>query len=30
VTLFRDGRALVRGASRPEEARSIYARYLGH
>lgn len=30
VTLFRDGRALIRGASRPEEARSVYARYIGH
>ncbi len=29
VTLFRNGRALIRGASRPEEARSIYARYIG-
>lgn len=29
VTLFRDGRAIIKGATRPEEARTIYARYIG-
>lgn len=29
LTVFADGRAIVTGTSRPERARSIYARYLG-
>lgn len=29
LTVFADGRAIVRGTSRPEIARSIYAKYVG-
>jgi adenylyltransferase/sulfurtransferase len=29
LTLFRDGRAIVKGTSDPDKARSIYARYVG-
>jgi molybdopterin-synthase adenylyltransferase len=29
LTLFADGRAIVRGTSRPEVARAVYARYIG-
>lgn len=29
LTLFPDGRAIVRGTSRPDEARAFYARYVG-
>lgn len=29
ITLFADGRAIVRGTRRPERARAIYARYIG-
>lgn len=29
LTLFADGRAIVRGTSRPEIARAVYARYIG-
>lgn len=29
LTLFRDGRAIVKGCDRPEVARGIYARYIG-
>ncbi|MBK7405134.1 MAG: ThiF family adenylyltransferase [Phycisphaerales bacterium] len=29
LTIFRDGRAIVKGTGRPERARSIYARYIG-
>lgn len=29
ITLFPDGRALVKGAADPAQARSIYARYIG-
>ncbi len=29
LTLFRDGRAIVKGTSRPERARSVYAKYVG-
>jgi adenylyltransferase/sulfurtransferase len=29
VTVFRDGRAIIKGTCEPEEARSIYARYIG-
>jgi len=29
LTVFPDGRALVRGTSKPEEARAAYARYIG-
>jgi len=29
VTLFRDGRAIIKGTSSPEEGRTIYARYIG-
>lgn len=28
-TLFRDGRAIIQGASEPDEGRSAYARYIG-
>lgn len=29
LTLFADGRAIVRGTSRPELARAVYAKYIG-
>lgn len=29
ITLFRDGRAIVKGTDRPELARSLYARFIG-
>jgi len=29
VTLFADGRAIIQGTSSPDEARSLYARYVG-
>ena len=29
LTVFADGRAIIKGTSKPEEARSIYARYIG-
>ncbi|HSW46046.1 MAG TPA: ThiF family adenylyltransferase [Phycisphaerae bacterium] len=29
LTVFSDGRAVVKGTDRPEEARSVYARYVG-
>jgi molybdopterin-synthase adenylyltransferase len=29
ITLFRDGRAIIAGTTGPNEARSIYARYVG-
>jgi adenylyltransferase/sulfurtransferase len=29
LTVFADGRAIVKGTTRPEQARSIYARYIG-
>lgn len=29
VTLFRDGRAIIKGTSAPEEARTVYAKYIG-
>lgn len=29
MTIFRDGRAIVKGTTRPERARSLYARYIG-
>lgn len=29
ITVFADGRAIIHGTHRPEEARSIYARYIG-
>ena len=29
LTVFIDGRALVKGTSKPEEARAVYARYIG-
>lgn len=29
VTVFADGRAIIRGTSKPEEAKSIYAKYVG-
>ncbi len=29
ITVFRDGRAIIRGTSEPSVARSIYARYIG-
>ncbi len=29
ITLFRDGRAIIKGASEPDEARTVYARYVG-
>lgn len=29
MTVFRDGRAIVSGTSRPERARSLYARFVG-
>jgi adenylyltransferase/sulfurtransferase len=29
LTIFRDGRAIVKGTSRPERARSVYAKYVG-
>ncbi len=29
VTLFRDGRAIIKGTSEPDEARSVYAKYIG-
>lgn len=29
LTVFRDGRAIVSGTSRPERARSLYARFVG-
>lgn len=29
ITLFRDGRAIIKGTSEPDEARSVYARFIG-
>jgi hypothetical protein len=29
LTVFPGGRAIIRGTSRPETARSVYARYIG-
>lgn len=29
ITLFRDGRAIIKGTTDPKKARSIYARYIG-
>lgn len=29
VTLFRDGRAIIKGTSEPDEARTLYAKYIG-
>ncbi len=29
ITVFADGRAIIRGADTPEEARGVYARYVG-
>jgi len=29
ITVFTDGRAIIKGTNKPEEARSIYARYIG-
>lgn len=29
LTVFADGRALVKGTSKPEEARAVYSRYIG-
>jgi adenylyltransferase/sulfurtransferase len=29
LTIFRDGRAIVRGTTRPDRARSLYAKYIG-
>lgn len=29
VTLFRDGRAIIKGTSDPNEARTVYAKYIG-
>ena len=29
VTVFRDGRAIIKGTDDPAVARSIYARYVG-
>ncbi len=30
LTLFADGRAIIKGTDDPDRARSVYARYLGH
>jgi adenylyltransferase/sulfurtransferase len=30
LTVFPDGRALVRGSTDPGEARAVYARYIGN
>ena len=29
ITVFQDGRAIIRGTTRPEVARSVYAKYVG-
>lgn len=29
ITLFRDGRAVIKGTADPDKARSVYARYIG-
>jgi molybdopterin/thiamine biosynthesis adenylyltransferase len=29
LTVFADGRAIIKGTSKPEEARSLYAKYIG-
>jgi adenylyltransferase/sulfurtransferase len=29
LTLFTDGRAIIRGTTQPSTARSLYARYVG-
>ena len=29
ITVFADGRALIKGTNKPEEARAVYARYIG-
>jgi adenylyltransferase/sulfurtransferase len=29
LTVFADGRAIVKGTDKPEVARTIYARYIG-
>lgn len=30
ITLFRDGRAIIKGVTEPTEARNIYAKYIGN
>lgn len=30
VTVFRDGRAIIKGASSPDEGKSVYAKYIGN
>ena len=29
ITLFEDGRAIIKGTNKPEEGRSVYAKYIG-
>jgi adenylyltransferase/sulfurtransferase len=29
-TIFPDGRAIIKGTSEPEKARTLYARYVGY
>jgi adenylyltransferase/sulfurtransferase len=30
ITVFPDGRAIIKGTKQPEEARTVYAKYVGH
>ncbi|MCB9852996.1 MAG: ThiF family adenylyltransferase [Phycisphaerales bacterium] len=30
ITVFRDGRAIIKGASSPDEGKSVYAKYIGN
>src|SRR5690606_25297099 len=29
ITVFADGRAIIKGTSKPDEAKTIYAKYIG-
>jgi adenylyltransferase/sulfurtransferase len=30
ITVFPDGRAIIQGTDDPDEARTLYARFVGH
>ena len=30
LTVFLDGRAIIKGTSEPDKARTLYAKYVGH
>jgi adenylyltransferase/sulfurtransferase len=29
ITVFADGRAIIKGTNKPDEAKSVYSRYIG-